>query len=108
MLMEKQFQLMCYPNRTHSINEGPGTKNHLINLYTDFLKLHFENVMNYSSTANIESEFDGIAEGKRILIIDDMVRSGGTLAECAKALKKAGSISVSAFAGKAACSFINS
>ena len=37
---EKQFQLMCYPNRTHSINEGPGTKNHLINLYTDFLKLH--------------------------------------------------------------------
>ena len=37
---EKQFQLMCYPNRTHSINEGIGTKNHLINLYTDFLKLH--------------------------------------------------------------------
>ncbi len=34
------------------------------NVVTDFLKQHFENVMNYSFTANIENEFDGIAEGK--------------------------------------------
>ena len=31
---------------------------------TDFLDLHFENVMDYSFTANIEEEFDKIAEGK--------------------------------------------
>ena len=31
---------------------------------TDFLNQHFENVMNYSFTANIEKEFDEIAEGK--------------------------------------------
>jgi dipeptidyl-peptidase-4 len=34
----KQFQLMSYPNRTHSINEGQGTSQHLSNLYTEFLK----------------------------------------------------------------------
>jgi len=31
---------------------------------TDFLNLHFEKVMDYSFTANIEEEFDEIAEGK--------------------------------------------
>ena len=31
---------------------------------TDFLDLHFDNVMDYSFTANIEEEFDKIAEGK--------------------------------------------
>ncbi|ULQ54527.1 S9 family peptidase [Flavihumibacter fluvii] len=34
----KQFQLMSYPNRTHSISEGPGTIDHLIGLYTQFLR----------------------------------------------------------------------
>lgn len=34
----KQFQLMAYPNRTHSINEGPGTSLHLSTLYTEFLR----------------------------------------------------------------------
>ncbi|RYY72208.1 MAG: S9 family peptidase [Chitinophagaceae bacterium] len=34
----KQFQMMAYPNRTHSINEGAGTSQHLSNLYTNFLK----------------------------------------------------------------------
>ena len=32
---------------------------------TDFLNKHFEEVMNYSFTANIEEEFDKIAEGKQ-------------------------------------------
>ncbi|MGG9972278.1 type I DNA topoisomerase [Ferruginibacter sp. SUN002] len=31
---------------------------------TDFLSLHFKDVMDYSFTANIEKEFDDIAEGK--------------------------------------------
>ena len=31
---------------------------------TDFLSLHFQSVMDYSFTANIEKEFDEIAEGK--------------------------------------------
>ena len=34
----KQFQMMSYPNRSHSISEGLGTFNHLSQLYTDFLK----------------------------------------------------------------------
>ncbi len=34
----KLFQFMPYPNRTHSINEGPGTRKHLSTLYTNFLR----------------------------------------------------------------------
>ncbi|RYE20258.1 MAG: S9 family peptidase, partial [Sphingobacteriales bacterium] len=36
----KQFQLMTYPNRTHSISEGEGTGLHLSTLYTQFLRKH--------------------------------------------------------------------
>ena len=38
----KQFQFMSYPNRTHSISEGPGTFEHLSTLYTSYLKAHCE------------------------------------------------------------------
>ena len=31
---------MAYPNRTHSISEGPGTNVHLGTLYTNYLKAH--------------------------------------------------------------------
>lgn len=34
----KVFQLMSYPNRTHSINEGEGTSEHLALTFTKFLK----------------------------------------------------------------------
>ncbi len=34
----KTFQFMPYPNRTHSISEGPGTREHLSSLYTAFLR----------------------------------------------------------------------
>lgn len=34
----KQFDMMSYPNRTHSISEGPGTREHLMNLYTRYLR----------------------------------------------------------------------
>jgi dipeptidyl-peptidase-4 len=34
----KTFQFMEYPNRTHNISEGPGTRQHLSSLYTGFLK----------------------------------------------------------------------
>ena len=34
----KQFQMMSYPNRTHSISEGSGTFQHLSKLYTNYLK----------------------------------------------------------------------
>jgi dipeptidyl-peptidase-4 len=34
----KKFELMIYPNRTHSISEGEGTTDHLQKLYTDFLR----------------------------------------------------------------------
>ncbi|MFT3822419.1 MAG: S9 family peptidase [Chitinophagaceae bacterium] len=36
----RQFQLMSYPNRTHSINEGQGTTLHLQTLYTKYLREH--------------------------------------------------------------------
>ncbi|MCF3109419.1 S9 family peptidase [Niabella sp. CC-SYL272] len=36
----KQFQLMSYPNRTHSISEGEGTHEHLSTLYTNYLKMY--------------------------------------------------------------------
>jgi dipeptidyl-peptidase-4 len=38
----KQFQFMEYPNRTHSISEGEGTRQHLSTLYTNFLRQHCE------------------------------------------------------------------
>jgi dipeptidyl-peptidase-4 len=34
----KQFQYMTYPNRSHSMQEGEGTFQHLMSLYTAFLK----------------------------------------------------------------------
>ena len=34
----KTFQFMPYPNRTHSISEGSGTREHLSSLYTAFLR----------------------------------------------------------------------
>ncbi len=34
----KQFQVMPYPNRSHSISEGEGTEEHLSTLYTNYLK----------------------------------------------------------------------
>ncbi|MCL1664975.1 S9 family peptidase [Elizabethkingia ursingii] len=36
----KQFQLMSYPNRTHSISEGEGTSLHLATMFTKYLKEH--------------------------------------------------------------------
>lgn len=34
----RQFQMMSYPNRSHSISEGAGTGAHLGTLYTNYLK----------------------------------------------------------------------
>ncbi|HTE10610.1 MAG TPA: DPP IV N-terminal domain-containing protein [Chitinophagaceae bacterium] len=34
----RQFQLMSYPNRTHSISEGAGTFLHLSTMFTNYLK----------------------------------------------------------------------
>ena len=34
----KQFQIMPYPNRTHNISEGEGTVEHLVTLYTNYLR----------------------------------------------------------------------
>lgn len=40
---------------------------------------------------------DGNAKGKHVVIVDDLVQTGGTLYECAIALKKAGALSSSCF-----------
>ena len=45
---------------------------------------------------------DGEPAGKNLLIVDDMVKTGGTLAACAVALKKSGALSISAFCAHAA------
>ena len=36
----KVFQFMPYPNRSHGIFEGEGTRKHLTTLYTSYLKEH--------------------------------------------------------------------
>ena len=36
----KLFQFMSYPNRSHGIFEGDGTRQHLAMLYTDYLRQH--------------------------------------------------------------------
>jgi dipeptidyl-peptidase-4 len=36
----KQFQFMAYPNRSHSISEGEGTREHLQTLFTNYLNQH--------------------------------------------------------------------
>jgi len=36
----KVFQFMPYPNRSHGIFEGEGTRKHLSTLYTSYLKEH--------------------------------------------------------------------
>ena len=40
---------------------------------------------------------EGVAEGRHVVIVDDLVQTGGTLLECAKALKAAGAINLSIF-----------
>lgn len=36
----KQFQFMPYPNRSHGIREGEGTRQHLMTLFTNYLRTH--------------------------------------------------------------------
>ncbi|MDL1892215.1 S9 family peptidase [Sphingobacteriales bacterium CHB3] len=36
----KQFQFMPYPNRSHGIGEGEGTRKHISTLFTNFLRQH--------------------------------------------------------------------
>ena len=42
ILHNKQFQVMPYPNRTHSIREGQNTTRHLFTLLTNYLNEHVE------------------------------------------------------------------
>jgi dipeptidyl-peptidase-4 len=37
---DKMFQFMEYPNRTHALNEGPGTTEHLHQLFKTYLNAH--------------------------------------------------------------------
>ena len=37
---QKNFQFMEYPNRTHNINEGPGTTGHLQMIFRNYLNAH--------------------------------------------------------------------
>ena len=44
---------------------------------------------------------DGNPKGKNIVIVDDLIQTGGTLHECGLALRAAGANSVSAFVARA-------
>lgn len=44
---------------------------------------------------------EGDVEGKNVVIVDDLVQTGGTLFECGKVLKAAGANSVNAFVAHA-------
>jgi dipeptidyl-peptidase-4 len=38
----KQFDLMSYPNRSHSLKEGEGTQLHLYTLMTDYFEAYLK------------------------------------------------------------------
>jgi dipeptidyl-peptidase-4 len=40
ILQDKQFEMMSYPNRSHSINEGDNTRKHLFTLITNYILDH--------------------------------------------------------------------
>ena len=48
-------------------------------------------------TKRVVKILDGSAAGKKVLILDDIVNSGGTLFSCAQVLREQGAVSVSAF-----------
>ncbi len=45
----------------------------------------------------IVSISEGVASGRRVIIIDDLIHSGGTILECAAALRAAGALSVGVY-----------
>uniref|UniRef100_A0A7S4Q0L7 phosphoribosylformylglycinamidine cyclo-ligase n=1 Tax=Alexandrium monilatum TaxID=311494 RepID=A0A7S4Q0L7_9DINO len=45
---------------------------------------------------------EGDCKGHRVLVVDDLTRSGGTLYECGRVLRESGALSVSAFVAHAA------
>lgn len=72
--IRRTFAILTLKNNSissHTSEENTGAeKNKLFptdlgNVVTDFLKLHFMKVMDYSFTAGIENEFDEIANGRK-------------------------------------------
>lgn len=51
----KQFSMMAYPNRSHSISEGANTSRHLFSLLTDFLKKNVPCALNKCGGVSSES-----------------------------------------------------
>jgi len=71
--IKRDFRLLCLKNdKIEKLTEQENTGAEKTKLFptdlglvvTDFLSLHFDKVMDYSFTADIEKEFDEIAEGK--------------------------------------------
>jgi len=65
-------------------------------LFSDF-KNHVVCAKKRDGEKRFVAVHDGDAKGKHAIIIDDLVRTGGTLVEAAKAIKAQGALSVSVF-----------
>lgn len=76
-------------------DEGAFKRFHL--LFEDFDTVVCGKVRDGNSRRVTIQEGAENAKGKRVIIVDDLVRSGGTLYECGKALREIGASSVSAF-----------
>ena len=65
------------------------------NLLQKNIKSHHERRENVVGAFAVErgSDFDG----RTVLLVDDVLTSGGTVAECARALRRAGAANVDAF-----------
>lgn len=61
-------------------------KKHTIKQASLNRRIRFQNI---SGAFNVNDKFSTILEGKRILLIDDVITTGATADECAKILKKA-------------------
>ena len=68
----------------------------------DTSRLYFLRLIYFSVIYVYVTYKDGSVKGKDVVIVDDLVQTGGTLHECGLALAQAGATSVTAYAAHGA------